>query len=283
MALQPPSVPFLACRQSAEGRAVVFGAPLDLTESFRIGTRLAPQRIRQVSDVLETYSPGLDRDLEDLRLADAGDLDLEGKSLSEALGAIEQTVARLRAVGLPIMLGGEHTVSLPAFNAMKRVYPDAMLLQLDAHLDLREAYEGQAQGHATWLYHAGQRWGFDHIVQLGVRSGTRDEYQLASTCLWSSRSLELPAHIRARLQTRPLYVTIDIDVLDPSCAPGTGCPEPGGPRYDELESLLHSLAGMHVIGVDVTEVLPEADHGNITSVAAAKLVRDAALLFAGLE
>ncbi|MBI4494246.1 MAG: agmatinase [Chloroflexi bacterium] len=279
MSLTPPSVPFLASRPATEGQVVLVGAPLDLTESFRAGTRLAPQRIRQASDVLESYSPRLDRDLVDLRLADAGDLDLDGLSLPEALAAIEATVAQIRRAGLPVLLGGEHTATLAAFTALKRALPGTMLLHLDAHLDLRAAYQGEALGHATWLYHVGRRWGFDQIVQLGVRSGTREEYRLAATCAWSSPGLELPARVREQLARGPVYVSIDIDVLDPACAPGTGCPEPGGPRYDELEGLLHSLAGLRVVGVDVMEVLPEADPAGITAVAAARLVREAALLF----
>lgn len=279
MLLIPPSVPFLGSRCSIEKDVIVFGAPLDVTESFRSGTALAPRRIRELSEALETYSPALERDLCDVRLADAGDMELAGLSLSDALAAIEKVVAEVRSRGLPIMLGGEHTATLAAFNAVKGAFSEAMLLHLDAHLDLRPSYQGHTVGHATWVNHLGQRWGFEAIVQLGVRSGTREEYRLAASCAWSSPALELPPQVRQQLESRPLYVSIDIDVLDPSCAPGTGCPEPGGPGYRELESFLHSLAGQQVVGVDVMEVLPDADRSGITSLAAAKLVREAALLF----
>ncbi|MBI4492546.1 MAG: agmatinase [Chloroflexi bacterium] len=272
-------MPFLASRPATEGQVVLIGAPLDLTESFRPGTCLAPQRIRQASDVLETYSPHLERDLIDLQLADAGDLELDGLPLPEALATIDAAVAQVRTVGLPIILGGEHTATLAALSAIQRAFPGTMLLHLDAHLDLREAYQGETLGHATWAYHAGQRWGFDQIVQLGVRSGTRAEYRQAAACAWSSPGLDLPVRVRQRLARGPVYLSIDIDVLDPACAPGTGCPEPGGPRYAEVEWLLHSLAGLQVVGVDVMEVLPEVDPAGITAVAAAKLVREAALLF----
>lgn len=258
---------------------ILFGAPLDLTESYRRGTRLAPERIRLVSDVLETYSPALGRDLEELDLADAGDLELAGLSMSAALAAIERTVSLLLGAGIPVMLGGEHTATLAAFSAVKRRYPEAGLLHLDAHLDLREAYQGQAVGHATWLYHLGRTWGLEHVIQLGVRSGTREEYQRASGCAWTSSSLSLPAHLRERMDERPWYLSVDIDVLDPSCAPGTGCPEPGGPGFDQLMELVYSLSGLAVVGLDVMEVLPTVDHGDLTAIAAAKLVREAALVF----
>lgn len=277
--LVPPSVPYLSSRPSADGRVVLFGAPLDLTETFRRGTHLAPDRIRVVSDVLESYSPTLRRDLSELDLADAGNLDLDGLEMGAALARIEGCVAAVRRVGFPIMLGGEHTASLAAFAAIKGRFPDAALLHVDAHLDMRESYLGVEVGHATWLYHVGRRWGLENVIQLGVRSGTREEYQLAADCAYSSPGLTLPSALRETFARRQLYVTIDIDVLDPSCAPGTGCPEPGGARFDELLTLLYSLHGLPVVGMDVVEVLPAVDHGDITSVAAAKLVREAALLF----
>lgn len=277
--LIPPSVRFLSSRPSTDGRVIVFGAPLDVSESFRSGACAAPERIRQVSDVLETYSPTLQRDLDDLDLADAGDLDLGGLPDASALELIEQTVSELCSRGLPIMLGGEHTATLSAFNAVAGRFSDLLLLHLDAHMDLRERYEGRDLGHASWLFHLASRWGFERVLQLGVRSGTREEYALASKLAWSSSSLHLPEHLLARIADRPCYLTIDIDVLDPAYAPGTGCPEPGGPNFSELLDVLYALRASRVVAVDVMEVLPAADHGDITSVAAAKLVREAALLF----
>jgi agmatinase len=275
----PPSVPFLSSRPSIEGQVILFGAPLDATESFRNGTEQAPARIRAVSDVLETYSPTLDRDLESLHFVDAGDLDLHGHSVDGALARIERATDQVVRWGLPIMLGGEHTATLPAFNAVARVYPDVLLLHFDAHMDMRERYEGRDIGHATWLYHVAARWGFERIIQAGIRSGTRDEFALARRLMWSSPSLDLPQHVQGALERRPCYVSIDIDVLDPACAPGTGCPEPGGPTFAELLAALHALRGSRVVGIDVMEVLPAVDHADITSIAAAKLVRETALLF----
>jgi agmatinase len=188
-----------------------------------------------------------------------------------------------RAARLSVMFGGEHTVSLGGFRGIKRVHPDAMLLQLDAHADLRDRYEGRSLTHATWAYHAGAEFGFDSLVQLGLRSGAREEWPRTRQTAWSSSGLELPDAVRARLADRPVYLTVDIDVLDPSAAPGTGCPEPGGVTYAELEWFLHGLEGLRVAAVDVVEVAPALDTSEITAAAAAKIVRDAVLLFGAGE
>lgn len=271
-------------RTGTEAAAAFFGAPLDLTGSFRLGAAAGPAAVRRMSDSLETYSPALDRDLEDLALVDLGDLDLDGVGVEEAVDAIAATMAQTAAAArLSVMLGGEHTVSLGGFRGIKRVHPDAMLLQLDAHADLRDQYEGRALTHATWAYHACSEFGPDALVQLGLRSGAREEWPRTRETAWSSGSLELPDAIRGRLSDRPVYLTIDIDVLDPAVAPGTGCPEPGGAAYVELERLLHGLAGLRVVAVDVVEVAPALDPSEITAAAAAKIVRDAVLLFGAGE
>jgi agmatinase len=264
--------------------AVFFGAPLDLTTSFRSGTGDGPGAIRRLSDSLETYSPALDRDLEDLTLVDLGDLDLEGGGVEEALDAIADAMEEAASVGrLPVMFGGEHTVSLGGFRGIRRGHPDAMLVQLDAHADLRESYDGRPLTHATWAYHAANEFGFDSLVQLGIRSGAREEWPHTRRAAWSSRELALPNPIRARLSDRPLYLTVDVDVLDPSAAPGTGCPEPGGATFAELEAFLHGLVGLRVVAVDVVEVAPALDTSEITAAAAAKIVREAVLLFGAGE
>src|SRR5437868_12260010 len=161
----------------AEAAAAFFGAPLDATTSFRSGTGAGPGAVRRLSDSLETYSPALDRDLEDLSLVDLGDLDLEGATVDDAVEAIATAMEEaLRSARLAVMFGGEHTVSLGGFRGVKRLHPEAMLLQLDAHADLREQYEGRSLTHATWAYHAGSEFGFDTLVQLGLRSGAREEW-----------------------------------------------------------------------------------------------------------
>lgn len=235
-----------------------------------------------MSDSLESYSPILDRDLADFAVSDLGDLDVNRLSVEQALDLISRAAAfAADSARLSVMLGGEHLASLGGFRGIKRVYPDAAIIQADAHLDMRPDYEGQPFTHATWLNHVGQEFGFPSIHQVGLRSGERSEWQLArGSTAWSSTELSLPMEVRERIGRRPVYISIDIDVLDPAHAPGTGCPEPGGVTFRELASFLYGLRGLNVVGVDVMEVSPSLDAANITAAAAAKLVREAILLFA---
>jgi agmatinase len=278
MRLQAPSVRFLGSRETDAPAAVILGAPLDLTESFRSGTAAAPDRIRAVSDVLETYSPALDADLEEIALADWGNVEI-GDDMTSALAAIADAVGRAAQVALPIVLGGEHTITVGALRGLRNLYPGLTVIQLDAHTDLRDTYEGAQFSHATVMRRLADDIGLSRIAQYGIRSGTREEFALARQCLHSGPDLTIARTVRDRIHTRPVYLTIDIDVLDPSSAPGTGCPEPGGATFSDVVRFLYDLRGLHVVAVDVTEVLPAADVNDITSVAAAKLVREAALLF----
>jgi agmatinase len=234
-----------------------------------------------MSDVLESYSPVLDRDLEALSLVDLGDLRLAENGIEAALDAITLAMEHAaRRASLAVMLGGEHTASLGGFRGIKRVHADAVILQADAHLDMRPDYAGQALTHATWLHHVGQEYGFDAIHQVGLRSGEKGEWQIArQQTAWSSTELSLPMSVREHIGHRAVYISIDIDVLDPAHAPGTGCPEPGGVTFRELAAFLYSLQGLRVVALDVMEVSPGLDAANITAAAAAKLVREALLLF----
>jgi agmatinase len=279
----PPATLFLASSPDVSApQAALFGAPLDLTETFRSGAHAGPGAVRYVSDSLETYSPTLDRDLDDVPLADLGDLLLDGRAMADALEQIAQAMAHATsAAPLGIMIGGEHTASLGGFRGLRRVHPDAVIVQLDAHLDMRAEYAGEPFTHATWLHRVGDEFGFDIIHQAGLRSGERAEWQFARAhTAWSSPHLSLPAEIRDRIGQRPVYVSIDIDVLDPAHAPGTGCPEPGGVTFRELAEFLYGLHGLRVVALDVMEVSPQVDAANITAAAAAKLIREAVLLFA---
>jgi agmatinase len=288
--LQPPpsfapqAIRFLASSPevgASPAAAAIFGAPLDLTETFRSGASAGPAAVRYMSDVLETYSPVLDRDLQDVSVRDLGDLQLEGRPVEESLAAIANGMVYAAShARLAVMLGGEHLASLGGFRGIKSVHPDAVILQADAHLDMRPDYEGKALSHATWLNHVGQEFGFHIVHQVGLRSGDRSEWQLARRATaWSSTELSVPRSVRDHIGRRPVYVSIDIDVLDPAHAPGTGCPEPGGVTFRELVGFVYSLEGLRVVALDVMEVSPELDAANITAAAAAKLVREAVLLF----
>jgi len=236
-----------------------------------------------MSDGLESYSPVLDRDVEDLHVRDLGDVVLDDADMQESLARISSamTLAAVQSK-LAVMLGGEHTASLGGFRGLKRVHPEAVILQADAHLDMRPDYEGRSFTHATWLNHVGQEFGFSIIHQVGLRSGERQEWATARRdTAWSSTELTIPRGVRQRIGRRPVYVSIDIDVLDPSHAPGTGCPEPGGVTFRELATFVYGLEGLRVVALDVMEVSPNLDAANITAAAGAKLVREAILLFGG--
>ncbi len=285
-AFRPVATPFTTALARMPGTSVggrahaaAFGAPLDATASFRPGAAGGPRAVREMSESLETYSPALDSDLEDIEVADLGDLVLEGLPMEEALAAVTAAMEEAAsAARLAVMIGGEHTLSLAGYRAIKRRHPDALLLHVDAHLDIRPEYGGQAVTHASWLYHAGEEHGFEDILQVGVRSGAREEWQLAhERCAWCRTDLSLPPNGASGLGDRPVYLSIDIDVLDPAVAPGTGCPEPGGPRFGDLIGFLRGLAETPLVAVDVVEVAPALDPSGITAVAGAKILREVLL------
>jgi agmatinase len=222
----------------------------------------------------------LARDLEDVCLLDLGDVPLAGADMLGAQRRIAHAAEHAaRTARLAVMLGGEHTASYGGFRGVQRVHPDLALLQLDAHLDIRAAYAGQALTHASWVYQLGMSLGFERVYQLGLRSGERGEWRFAhGHTRLSSTELALPENVRAELGRRPVYLSIDIDVLDPAHAPGTGCPEPGGVTSRELLSFVDGLGDLRIVGLDVMEVSPAHDPAAITAVAAAKLVREVVLL-----
>ena len=273
-----------ATRPLAEARWVLLGAPLDLTVSYRPGSRFAPARIREVSQALETYSPELDRDLEEVGLHDAGDLDLPPGNLEGSLGRIEAAVGEVAAAQrAPLLLGGEHLITLPAVRALRARFPDLAVIQFDAHADLRDTYLEQRLSHATVMRRLAEVVGPGALFQVGIRSGVREEFAFAAaTHLYPGFRYELVGAVREakrHLRRRPVYVTVDIDVVDPGLAPGTGTPEPGGATPGELLRAVAQLAGLRVVGGDVVEVSPPYDAGDVTSLLAARLVREMILLF----
>lgn len=274
---------FLGSCDDYEGAAAaILGAPMDQTASFRPGARHGPRQIRSVSEVLEEYSPRLDRDLADYRYADLGDVTVIPGNVEESLDRIAHSARRVfRDRKLLIMLGGEHLVTLPAVQSAAEVYPDLSVIHFDAHADLREIYLGVRLSHATVMRRVVETVGPERLFQFGIRSGTREEFAFARSAVnfHSGLRVEDVAGAAERLRGKPVYITLDIDVLDPSYAPGTGTPEPDGCTPGDLFSALEALADLEVIGFDLVEVCPPCDHSERTAILAAKLVREAILLF----
>ncbi len=283
MELIPPNPPFLAAQttQVTSSRALIIGVPLDKTETFREGTKFAPDKIRQVSDSLENYSPQLQKSLEEINLVDLGNINLEELSLVNALLEIEKVIEENAQGKLVTLLGGEHTLSLASVRGLKSHYPELAVIQIDAHLDLRESYQNKKYSHATVARRIIEVLDSPKsFIQLGIRSGDKEEFNsLKYSQHYSSQSLKIPPEVISTIKEKPIYLSIDIDVLDPSVAPGTGNPEPGGFTYLELIKALKQLRGMKVIGFDLVEVSPPHDYGNITSITAAKIVRECLLLY----
>lgn len=261
---------------------VIIGAPMDFTVSFRPGTRNGPAEIRNVSEGLEEFSFDLGLDLSNRHFFDAGDILLPLGSVEKSLECIKNAVNIILKDGKkPLVLGGEHLVSLPVVEQVARVYPEVIVLHFDAHADLRDEYLGEKLSHATVMRRIAEVVGGERIFQLGIRSGTREEFQWGSenTRMYPGKILEPLRDIINEIKKVPVYITLDIDVVDPAFAPGTGTPEPGGCNSSEILRALHLLKGLNVVGMDLVEVCPVLDKSQITALLAAKLVRDAILLF----
>lgn len=276
---------FIKSSPDYEGaQAVIYGMPMDYTVSFRPGSRFGPARIREVSPGLEEYSPYLDRELDDVAYFDAGDLPLPFGNAARSLDMIGDFVRKVVADGkFPLGLGGEHLVSWPVIREVYAKYPDLAVIHFDAHADLREEYEGEPLSHSTPIRKAAGLIGGKNIYQLGIRSGTREEFEYARREInfYPFDVLEPMKKILPELAGRPVYLTIDIDVLDPSAAPGTGTAEAGGITSKELFAAVHALAASEarVVGADVVEVAPVYDPSEQTQIVASKLVREILLGF----
>ncbi len=277
-----PDIPFLGCssHEVLPGKPVLLGCPLDLTSTFRSGSDRAPEAIRIASDSIETYSPFLDMDLEDVPFSDAGDVDISGKLLEHALDDIERTATGLTDEGGRLLaLGGEHTITLPLVKALNRVYPDLVLIHADAHTDLRDQYEGSVLNHATVIKRISEMIGPDRLIQMGIRSGTSEEFgwmrKHGTLIRWEPASCK---ELYRRVAGRPVYFTLDLDVLDPACMPATGNPEPGGWHYQDLERLFELLLKMRLVAADVVELNPKLDPSQMGTITASKIVRELILI-----
>jgi len=269
---------YMGSRDAAEpGASILLGCPLDATSCFRAGTRFAPESIRKASWTLETYSPYLKADLDEIAFHDAGSLELRQGDLSFSLEAIEAAVAEIgQNNSKPLLLGGEHLITYPALKALKGRFEGIQIVHFDAHCDLRDEYEGQRLSHATVMKRVSDLGG-SKVFSIGIRSGTRQEFE--EVLLVGS-----PQLLAARLaREKPIYVTFDMDVLDPSCAPGVTTPEPGGLSFNEVMEYFSVLKGRDIIGADIVELSPDYDTTLVSSISAAKIAREMLMLLHGSQ
>jgi agmatinase len=263
----------------AEADIVIVGLPMDLTSSWRSGARHGPSRIRDVSYSLEDYSPVLDLCLSSVRAVDIGDVVLPLGNVEGSLEAIMEVISEIVGDGkIPFALGGEHLVTLPCITAVAQTLKDMAIVHLDAHADFRHRYAGQKLSHATVLRRASEIVGVDNLYQIGIRSGTAEEFRFANSDACPSRIAgclpEAVAETLSIIGDLPCYVTLDIDVVDPAFAPGTGSPEPGGCSSLEILEAVRLLGQCNIVGFDLVEVAPPWDCSDITSLLAAKIVRE---------
>lgn len=269
---------FIGCDSDyTDAELVIFGAPFDSTTSYRPGTRFGPSAIRHESFGLETYSPYQDKDLEDHAIMDSGDLELCFGSSDQALKDIQGRAEQILQDGkIPLLLGGEHLVTLGSVRAAVQKYPDLHIIHFDAHTDLREDYLGAKLSHACVIRRCHDILGDGRIHQFGIRSGERTEWKFARaghTDLHPFNLNGLEETVKA-LQSAPIYFTIDLDVLDPSCFPGTGTPEAGGVDFMQLLEAIRTVCSGNVVAADVNELCPILDQTGASTAIAGKVVRE---------
>lgn len=268
---------FLGCdSEYSDSRIVIFGAPFDSTTSYRPGTRFASRHMRAESYGLETYSPYQGLDLEDTDIFDSGDLELCFGDTAAALADIENHTRQI--VGdnkIPLMIGGEHLVTLGALRAVFEKYPNLHIIHFDAHADLRDEYLGASLSHAAVMRRAWELVGDGHIHQFGIRSGDRAEFEWGKehikTQLFTFDGLEKTIE---ELRGEPVYFTIDLDVLDVSVFPGTGTPEAGGVSFNDLLGAILKVSELNIVGMDINELSPMLDASGASTAVALKIMRE---------
>jgi agmatinase len=270
---------YMAGRRDPAGcRVGLFGVPYDGTTSFRPGTRFGPAAIREVSSGLETYCPQLERDLEDLAFADLGAVAIPFGAPEPVVAAVQQATTAVLALGLrPLMLGGEHSISSGAVAAVASRHPDLVLVQLDAHADLRQEWLGAHHSHACAMRRCLEVLPSQQLLQIAIRSGTREEF---AELRQSGRlvAIERMTEALRPLRGQPLYLTVDLDWFDPAVMAGTGTPEPGGFLWSHFGELVAELRHHQLVAADVVELAPHLDPSGVSSVLAAKVVRSLLLL-----
>jgi len=259
-------------------KSIIVGVPMDFTSSFRPGSRFAPRRIREVSYGLEEYSIYLDKNINECNFYDTGDLDIPFGDVEKSLKTVENAALEIISdKKLPVFAGGEHLISLPVIKALYKKYGnELMILQFDAHFDLRNDYLGMKNSHASVIRRICDFMPGKNIYQFGIRSGEKSEFEFAkkNTNIYMFNVLQPLKKIISNIIDKPVYVTIDIDVMDPAYAGGTGTPEPGGITSKEFFEAVYLLKDLNIAGFDIVEVCPPCDISDSTAVLAAKIIRE---------
>lgn len=270
---------FIGCdSEYEEANIVLFGAPFDSTTSFRPGARFGSAAMRHESFGIETYSPYQDEDLTDYRVFDSGDMELCFGSAAETLDDIEERTEIILNDGkLPLLIGGEHLVTLGSVRAVAKKYENLHIIHFDAHADLRDDYLGVKLSHACVIRRCHELVGDGHIHQFCIRSGEREEFRFADAHTDMHRfDFDGLAEVVEKLKKEqaPVYFTIDLDCLDPSAFPGTGTPEAGGVSFKELLGAIEKVCEANVVAADVNELAPMLDASGASTAVACKVLRE---------
>ncbi|MDD3713192.1 MAG: agmatinase [Candidatus Izemoplasmatales bacterium] len=274
---------FQSCKSEYnESSVVLFSAPLDNTTSYRPGTRFAGNAVRVESMGIEWYSPYKEMDLKDYHTVDIGDLELPMGLVEESLDIIYDVSRKIVFDNKkPMMIGGEHLVTFPVVKALMEKYPNLHIIHLDAHTDLRDEFLGRKLSHATVIRRCYDILGDGKIFQFGIRSGDKHEFDFAKNghTFMQKFNFEGLEDVIEKIKDKPVYITIDLDVLDPAVFPGTGTPEPGGMTFKDLLNAMKSFEKLNnVVGADLVELAPMLDSSNVSTVVAAKALREMILL-----
>jgi len=262
-----------------EADCIMVGLPYDGTCSFRPGARFAPQEIRLASYGIETYSPVFDKDLSEIKFYDAGDIEFEFGDREDSLFKIERAAKETYLQNKKWLgIGGEHLVTFPAVKACLEKYPDLNIIHFDAHTDLINAYLNQKLSHAAVMRRILELISPENLIQTGIRSGTKEEFEWIKENKTLFNDEESFAERIAKLNNKPVYLSVDLDVLDPSIFCGTGTPEPGGLTFNELIDRLHLLKNLNIVGADVVELSPHYDMSGVSTITAAKVIREVLFL-----
>ena len=271
---------FMGAKRNPDNCSIgIFGVNYDGTCSYKSGARFGPNAIRQVSTCLETFCPRLGKDLEDFNYVDFGSLEINTNDSKSVIDSVKLATNYLMSRSLaPIMIGGEHSITRGAIEALVNKYPDLILIQLDAHADLRNSYMGNKHSHACTMQRCLDVLPKQKILQVGIRSGTKEEFKLMReknqlVNFFPGENTQELKKAFLPYANSPIYLTIDLDWFDPSLLPGTGTPEPGGFFWNDFEVILKTLKNFRIVASDIVELSPEIDSSGVSSIVAAKVLR----------